>query len=398
MRSILAGTRRLERHFNVTMRVTPLSRSRLAGDSFASVQCTAHAAQRSHAPTVEITGTQKEQVQLCQLYLEGTFEHMQPVVRPPRSHSAINNTGSPSSMDSGTSLATSLHTQLGSSSSLAQRYCIRRDSHSPSKQRDGHEVHQQIADALSARDQLSAFLIESDAVSPSAGGASIYRSVMKRMPTATALFATVQQRHEQQQELQHQQSHQHQQPHHHHQSAPAAAAASAAAKTIDGIHYHLLNERVSCIEAAIASLATTVSQLVQLLSAAADSSPQAAATIAAAAVQLTADIPVDSAPQSDTSRLSHSIGGASVGLEAASPAYEISNYYSQPTRGADSASCLEAVHNDTGSHCDADRSPSIATPEFHLRRKIVRVSDLHERLAAIPSGLPAHAAVRVTRQ
>jgi hypothetical protein len=32
-----SGTRRLERHFNVTMRVTPLSRSRLAGDGSSSV-------------------------------------------------------------------------------------------------------------------------------------------------------------------------------------------------------------------------------------------------------------------------------------------------------------------------------------------------------------------------
>ena len=329
---------------------------------------------------VEITGTQKEQVQLCQLYLEGTFEHMQPVIRPPRSPSASNNTGSPNSIDAG------VHTQLGSSSSLAQRYCIRRDSLSPSRPMDGLEVHQQVAEATSAREHLSAFLSESDAVSPGAGGASIYRSVMKRMPTATALFATVQQRHEQQQQQQ-QQHH----PHHVPQSVASAAAASAAAQTVDNIHYHLLNERVCRIEAATAVLATTVSQLVQLLSAAADSSPQAAATIAAAAAQLAADIPVDSVSKSGSARCSSGVGGgaAAAAEETASPAYEISNHLV----GGGSASCLQTLHSDTSSH-----EGSIAAPEFHLRRKIVRVCDIHERLAAIPSGLPAHDAVRVARQ
>ena len=248
-----------------------------------------------HAHAVEITGSQKEQVQLCQLYLEGTCEHMQPVTAPPAS--------SPGSA----------HTQLGSSSALAQRYCLPR---SPS----------------------------GEAVSPSAGNASLRTPFANQTPAATHVLARAQQQEESRAQQQEEQRHR----------APpaAAAAASAAAATVDAIHYHLLSERVARIESAVATMATTVAQLVQLLSVAAESSPQAAAAIWSTAAQLTA-------------------------VEA--PA-ALSSKCSTPP-------------DDSGAGADCH----MAAPEFNLRRRIVRVADVHERLCALPSGLPAHEAVTVTR-
>jgi hypothetical protein len=247
-----------------------------------------------HAHAVEITGSQKEQVQLCQLYLEGTFEHMQPPASSPGS----------------------AHTQLGSSSALAQRYCLPR---SPS----------------------------GEAASPSAGNASLRTPFVNQTPAA--MLARAQQQEESRAQQQQEQRYR----------APpaAAAAASTAAATVDAIHYHLLSERVARIESAVATMATTVAQLVQLLSVAAESSPQAAAAIWSTAAQLTA-------------------------VEA--PAALSSNCSTPPDDSGAGADC----HPEAG---------GLAAPEFNLRRRIVRVADVHERLCALPSGLPAHEAVTVTR-
>ena len=200
-------------------------------------------------------------MQLCQLYLEGTFEHMLPA-KSPRSPAAASTGTGTGPVDIGASGA---HTQLGSSGSLAHRYCITRASpHSPTR--------------LSARDQLSTFLSESDAVSPSAGGASLYRPLLSQMPAATDLLARAQQQHEEVQQREHSA-----------RRLPPAA---------DAVHFHVLSERVARVEAAVATMAATVSQLVQLLNAAADSSPQAAAAIWSTAAQLTADISDVSSSQS----------------------------------------------------------------------------------------------------
>ena len=100
--------------------------------------------------------------------------------KSPRSPAAASTGTGTGPVDIGASGA---HTQLGSSGSLAHRYCITRASpHSPTR--------------LSARDQLSTFLSESDAVSPSAGGASLCRPVLSQMPAATDLLARAQQQHE----------------------------------------------------------------------------------------------------------------------------------------------------------------------------------------------------------
>jgi hypothetical protein len=276
-------------------------------------------------------------VQLCQLYLEGTFEHMLPA-KSPRSPAAASTGTGTGPVDIGASGA---HTQLGSSGSLAHRYCITRASpHSPTR--------------LSARDQLSTFLSESDAVSPSAGGASLCRPVLSQMPAATDLLARAQQQHE---ELQQRERSTHRPP-------PAAVH--------DAVHYHVLSERVARVESAVATMAATVSQLVQLLSAAADSSPQAAAAIWSTAAQLTADISHVSSSQSN---IAHPHVGPEIAVE-------------HDAAGAARASDA------------ADTSPAaaIAAPEFNLRHKIARIPDLHERLRSVPSALPAHEAVRVMRR
>ena len=221
-------------------------------------------------------------MQLCQLYLEGTFEHMLPV-KSPRSPAAATSTGT-GPVDIGASGA---HTQLGSSGSLAHRYCIPRSSpHSPTR--------------LSARDQLSTFLSESDAVSPSAGGASLYRPLLSQMPAATDLLARAQQQHEEVQQREHSA-----------RRLPPAA---------DAVHFHVLSERVARVEAAVATMAATVSQLVQLLNAAADSSPQAAAAIWSTAAQLTADISDVSSSQSIAHPLHPHVGPGVVARDAAGPA------------------------------------------------------------------------------
>jgi hypothetical protein len=295
---------------------------------------------------------------------------MLPAIRTPVSPTAPTNSGSVNIGASG------VHTQLGSSSSLAHRYCIPRDGpHSPSTAiGSANRVRQ--AEASSPRDQLSTFLSESDAESPSTGGASVYRTVMNQMPATTNLFARVQLQHEQQVENR-------QKQHLDQKVSPAAAAVAAAGKTIDGIHYHLLEERVTRIETAIASLATTVSQLVQLLSVAAESSPQAAAAIWSTAAQLSAEVPA-------VSSIAHALSVSEVGSEES--AYELSHHIS---RGKHS-SCSPAVslHNNENS----SETGGIAAPEFNLRHKIARVAEVHERLCSIPSGLPSHQSVRVLRQ
>jgi hypothetical protein len=282
-------------------------------------------------------------VQLCQLYLEGTFEHMLPA-KSPRSPAAASTGTGTGPVDIGASGA---HTQLGSSGSLAHRYCITRASpHSPTR--------------LCARDQLSTFLSESDAVSPSAGGTSLCRPVLSQMPAATDLLARAQQQHE---ELQ-------QRERSTHRPTPTA----------DAVHYHVLSERVARVESAVATMAATVSQLVQLLSAAADSSPQAAAAIWSTAAQLTADISHVSSSQSN---IAHPHVGPEVAVE-------------HDAAGAARASDAGAARASDA----ADMSPAaaIAAPEFNLRHKIARIPDLHERLRSVPSALPAHEAVRVMRR
>jgi hypothetical protein len=309
------------------------------------------------------------------MYLEGTFDHMLPATKPPCSPAAVT---SAASIDVA---ASSVHSQLGSSGSLAQRYCIpyRDGPRSPSKAiGSAQQVHQR-ADALSARDQLSAFLVESDAVSPSAGGASIYRSVMNQMPAATNLFAKVQLQQEQQE------GHHHQQ----HQDFQKKSPYSSASNTADIMHYHQLNERVSRIEAAVTTLATTVTQLVQLLSVAAESSPQAAAAIWSTAAQLTAEIPEISRSESSIAH-ARPLSGSAVGpAPAASPAaHDLSHHIARSTP-------LAASLNDSGNASDTH---GIAAPEFNLRDKIARVAELHERLCSIPTGLPVHQSVTVARQ
>ncbi len=313
-------------------------------------------------------------MQLCQLYLEGTFDHMLPAARPPCSPTAVTNAAS---IDVA---ASSVHSQLGSSGSLAQRYCIphRDGPRSPSKAiGNAQQVHQR-ADALTARDQLSAFLIESDAVSPSAGGASIYRSIMNQMPAATNLFAKVQL---QQEQLE---GHHHQQHHDFQKKSPLSSAGKAA----DGLHlhFHHLNERVSRVEAAVATLATTVAQLVQLLSVAAESSPQAAAAIWSTAAQLTADIPEISRSESSIAHVRPT--GPAHTATPATPAHDLGHNIAN-------SSPLAGCPNDS---VNASEPCAIAAPEFNLRHKITRVAQLHERLCSIPSGLPAHESVRVARQ
>lgn len=267
---------------------------------------------------------------------------MLPVYKPPSSPMASMNADG----------VTSVHTQLGSSSALAQRYCI---PHSPI-----------------------------DAASPSAGSAYMSKPIMTHMPAATDLLARVQLQHEV-----------HDEQHRSHQKmSPAAAAASAAGKAVDAINYHLLNERVSRIESAVATMATTVSQLVQLLSVAAESSPQAAAAIWSTAAQLTAtEIPVLTSSKSSASSSDRSRSGV-VPAEAASPAREFS--HQQSARGAD-GSCVSAAAEKDSSSLGLHEVGGIAAPEFNLRHRIVRVADLHERLCAIPSGLPSHEAVTVSR-
>ncbi len=282
-------------------------------------------------------------MQLCQLYLEGTFEHMLPG-KSSSSPAAASSTGT-GPVDIGASGA---HTQLGSSGSLAHRYCIA-SPHSPTR--------------LSARDQLSTFLTESDAVSPSAGGASLCRPVLSQMPAATDLLARAQQQHE---ELQ--------QSNLHNPRLPPAA---------DAVHYHLLSERVARVESAVATMAATVSQLVQLLSAAADSSPQAAAAIWSTAAQLTAEI-------SDVSSSQSSIAHPHVGPGQSSIAHP---HVGPGVVAHDAAGAARASGT-----ADMSCAAAIAAPEFNLRHKIARIPDLHERLCSVPSALPAHEAVRVTRR
>lgn len=267
-------------------------------------------------------------MQLCQLYLEGTFEHMQPVAR---------GASSPS-----TSGPDSVHTQLGSNSALAQRYCI---SRSPS-----------------------------EAASPSAGNAAVHTPFMSQTPAAAHVLARAQQQEEQR-----------------YRAPPAAAAAaSAAATTVDAINHHLLSERVGRIESAVATMATTVAQLVQLLSVAAESSPQAAAAIWSTAAQLTA-VEAPAALSSQGSAVLDD-GGASAGA-----AGEFSRASGRVQRAQGSCASAAACSGSSFSSGADHEAGGIAAPEFNLRRRIVRVADLHERLCAVPSGLPAHEAVTVTR-
>jgi hypothetical protein len=217
---------------------------------------------------------------------------------------------------------------------------------------------------------------------------------MAQMPTSTHLLARAQLQHEQLQE----------QHHRFEKASPtaAASAASAASKAVDAIHHHLLSERISRIESAVATMAATVSQLVQLMSVAAEASPQAAAAIWSTAAQLTA---------AETPAFFSSKGGVSsdrsapgaVAAESASPAREFS--HTPAARAADGSCVAAAVERDSsgGSSSSSNSSStgvhqagSIAAPEFNLRHKIVRVSDLHERLCSIPSRLPAHEAVTVS--
>jgi hypothetical protein len=310
---------------------------------------------------------------------------MLPAVRPPRSPSAAANA------DSTENGATSVHTQLGSSGSLAQRFCISRNSPlSPAMATGSNHLYQQDAPALAARDHVSGYVSESDAVSPSAGGASVHRSMMNQMPVATNLFARLQQQHEKRDE------------HHLKQhndaskmSSGAAAAAAAAAETADGIHHHLLNERVTRLESAVATLATTVSQLVQLLSAAAESSPQAAAAIWSTAAQLSAEIPAALASKSGGVQSPPASG--MFPADTSCP-QDSSRRHTPPrdTRVAIDSPSAAFLSDETLSLTNQSRG--IAAPEFNLRHKIVRVADLHERLCSLPSGLPAHESVRVTRQ
>jgi hypothetical protein len=274
----------------------------------------------------------------------------------------------------------SVHTQRGSSSSLAHRYCIQRAdslSQPASASATAAAAHRHPAHTAHPEERHLASLSDSGAASPSAGAASAYRSPLRIMPVATDLFARVQQRFEQEVE---------QRPLPRHSPQKVATAAPA----IDAAQHQALSDRVCRLEAALASMAATVSQLVQLFTVAAESpqaaaamSPQAAAAMCSTAAQLSTLFPANS---SSNSSAGHAWGDAA-------PAHP-PNYSAGPTQqtAPSSLSCAapEAAPSPTS-------ATSIVPPEFNLRRRIARVDDIHQRLCSIPSGLPAHEAVQVAR-